>query len=173
MPRRTKRRPERLYGSVIGWEGWTFRILSTPEGVRFLDLGDRPFAALSEQLNARVLPDDTINEAALDQLHGFLSGERQEFSVDLDLRGTPFQLAVWSALQQIPYGGTATYSDVSAMVARPRAFRAVGQALAANPVPILVPCHRVVGKSGHLVGFGGGLPLKERLLALERGSLRL
>jgi O-6-methylguanine DNA methyltransferase len=173
MARKTKRRPERLYGSVISWEGWTFRVLSTAIGVRWLALEDRTFDALGDELNARILADDIVNEPALDQLHEYLAGERERFTVPLDLRGTTFQLAVWEQLRQIPYGSTASYGELAQAIARPRAARAVGQALAANPVPILVPCHRVVGIDGHLVGFGGGLPLKERLLALERGSLSL
>jgi methylated-DNA-[protein]-cysteine S-methyltransferase len=91
----------------------------------------------------------------------------------MDVRGTPFQRDVWNAISEIPYGETASYSELAAAIDRPKALRAVGQAVGANPTPIVVPCHRVIGKSGHLVGFSGGLPLKERLLMLEQGSLRL
>ena len=91
----------------------------------------------------------------------------------LDLRGTPFQLSVWEALGGIPYGETTSYGEIAEQVGRPRAVRAVGQAVGANPVAIVLPCHRVIGSSGNLTGYAGGLPLKERLLALEKGSLSL
>jgi O-6-methylguanine DNA methyltransferase len=173
MARRTKRRPERLYGSVISWEGWTFHILSSPAGVRWIDLTATPFDELAETLNARILPDDSENANVLHQLHDYLEGDRTQFEVPLDLRGTEFQCDAWNALRGIPYGRTRSYGEIAREIGRPRASRAVGQALAANPIPIVIPCHRVVGTTGSLTGFGGGLPLKERLLSLERGSLSL
>ena len=173
MPRRPKPLPEKLYGSTLSWEGWTFRVLSSAAGLRWIELNPMTFDELDERLHARVLPDDQPNAAALDQLHEYLRGERRAFSLDLDLRGTPFQRSVWDALVEIPYGETIAYADVAATIGNTRALRAVGQAVAANPIPIVIPCHRVVGKDGHLVGFGGGLPLKERLLYLERGGLSL
>ncbi len=173
MPRRPKPLPEKFYGSTLSWEGWTFRVLSTAVGLRWIELNATTFEDLDERLHARILPDDQPNAAVLDQLHEYLRGERREFSLDLDLRGTPFQRRVWSELLKIPYGETVAYSDIAARVGNAKALRAVGQAVGANPIPIVIPCHRVVGKDGHLVGFGGGLPLKERLLYLERGSLSL
>jgi O-6-methylguanine DNA methyltransferase len=173
MARRTKRRPERLYGSVIGWEGWTFRILSSPAGVRWIELNPTSFEDLAARLDARILPDDTVNAAVLQQLHDYLRGESTAFDVPLDLRGTEFQRAVWDALRTIPYGEVRAYGEIAKAIDRPRASRAVGQALASNPVPIVIPCHRVVAATGGLTGFGGGLPLKERLLHLERGGLSL
>ncbi len=100
-------------------------------------------------------------------LTGYLAGELRAFSVPLDLRGTPFQQAVWAALGRIRYGEVRTYAALASEIGRPRAVRAVGAANGANPVPILVPCHRVIGSRGALVGYGGGLGLKERLLRLE------
>ena len=173
MPRRPKPLPEKLYGSTVSWEGWTFRVLSSSTGLRWIDLNPTTFEDLDERLRARILPDDEPNAAPLDQLHEYLRGERREFSLDLDLRGTPFQQRVWNALVEIPYGETVAYADVAASIGNTKALRAVGQAVGANPIPIVIPCHRVVGKDGHLVGFGGGLPLKERLLYLERGGLSL
>jgi methylated-DNA-[protein]-cysteine S-methyltransferase len=173
VPRRPKPLPEKLYGSTLSWEGWTFRVLSSSVGLRWIELNSTTFDELDERLHARILPDDQPNAVALDQLHEYLRGERREFDLDLDLRGTPFQRRVWSELLEIPYGETVAYADVAARVGNPKALRAVGQAVGANPIPIVIPCHRVVGKDGHLVGFGGGLPLKERLLYLERGSLSL
>ncbi len=102
------------------------------------------------------------------QLREYFSRLRREFTVTLDLRGTPFQRAVWSELLSVPYGTTITYGELAGRLGRgPAAARAVGAAVGANPVPIVVPCHRVVGADGSLVGYGGGLEVKEALLRLE------
>jgi len=131
------------------------------------------FDELSARLDVRILPDDQPNERVLAELHEYLRGERKAFSLTLDIRGTPFQRSVWDTLLKIPYGETIAYGNIAERIGKRSALRAVGQAVGSNPTPIIVPCHRVVGKDGHLVGFGGGLPLKERLLNLERGSLSL
>jgi methylated-DNA-[protein]-cysteine S-methyltransferase len=110
--------------------------------------------------------DDGLREAA-DQLRAYFAGELQEFDLPLKPRGTEFQLSVWSALQRIPYGQTTTYSTIAERIGRPAAIRAVGAANGANPIPIIIPCHRVIGASGSLTGFGGGLDVKRQLLALE------
>jgi O-6-methylguanine DNA methyltransferase len=102
------------------------------------------------------------------ELNAYLGGRLTTFSVPLDLVGTPFQRSVWGRVLQIPYGARATYGEVARGLGRPRAARAVGAANGANPVPILVPCHRLVGASGDLTGYGGGLELKDRLLRLEQ-----
>ena len=164
---------ERLYASVIGWGGWTFRVISSKAGVRYIDLRKRSVEDLSRLLSGTITPDDRHNEAVLAQLHEYLEAQRRTFDVVLDLRGTPFQKAVWDRLLNIPYGETRSYAEVAASIGRPTALRAVGRAVGANPVSIVIPCHRVIGKDGSLVGYGGGLPLKERLLALEQGSLDL
>ncbi len=102
----------------------------------------------------------------------YLEGKRIEFDLPLDLRGTPFQIAVWSALLEIPYGETRSYQQIANVIGRPRAVRAVGAANGANPVAIVVPCHRVIASDGTLHGYGGGLDLKARLLAMEgKGQL--
>lgn len=101
------------------------------------------------------------------QLTAYFEGSLHRFSVPLDLRGTPFQLEVWQALQAIPYGEVRSYGDIARAIGRPRAVRAVGMANHDNPVPIIVPCHRVIGSNRTLTGYGGGLELKERLLQLE------
>ncbi len=103
----------------------------------------------------------------LDQLTQFLAGQRDSFDLPLDLMGTPFQIRCWKALLKIPYGETCTYADLARAIGMPAgAARAVGQANGANPIPIVVPCHRVVAHAG-LGGYAGGLDLKRRLLALE------
>ena len=102
------------------------------------------------------------------QLREYFEGTRQVFDVPLALSGTPFQLKVWAALTDIPYGETITYGELAQRIGQPDAVRAVGAANGKNPVPIIVPCHRVIGSNGKLTGYGGGLPIKAALLDLER-----
>ena len=106
-------------------------------------------------------------KAARQQLTEYFEGERREFDLPLKLNGTEFQMSVLQALQQIPYGETMSYSDIAERIGRPKAVRAVGAANGRNPIPIIVPCHRVIGSHGDLTGFGGGLDTKEALLRLE------
>jgi methylated-DNA-[protein]-cysteine S-methyltransferase len=101
------------------------------------------------------------------QLQEYFSGERTCFDLRLDFSGTPFQCEVWRALLDIPFGAAPSYSEIANRIGRPRAVRAVGAAIGRNPISIVVPCHRVVGASGHLTGFAGGIAAKEILLALE------
>ena len=108
---------------------------------------------------------------AVRQLHAYFAGDLREFDLPLDMRGTEFQLSVWRQLVSIPYGQTTSYAYIARAIGREKAVRAVGAANGANPVAIVVPCHRVIGSSGRLVGYGGGLPLKQRLLQLEQGGL--
>jgi O-6-methylguanine DNA methyltransferase len=111
------------------------------------------------------------NQAAIQQIREYLDGKRSEFELPLDLRGTDFQRRVWAALLEIPYGQTRSYGDVTRDIGVPlRAARAVGTANGSNPCAIVVPCHRVIASGGKLGGYGGGLPLKRRLLALERAQ---
>jgi methylated-DNA-[protein]-cysteine S-methyltransferase len=110
--------------------------------------------------------DDALREAAA-QLRAYFAGERTTFDLPLAPRGTEFQQSVWDALQRIPYGETTTYSTIAERIGRPAAIRAVGAANGANPIPIVIPCHRVIGASGSLTGFGGGIDVKRQLLALE------
>ena len=102
------------------------------------------------------------------ELDEYFAGTRQRFDVPLRPSGTPFQLEVWGALLAIPYGETVSYADIARRICRPLAVRAVGAANGANPLSIIVPCHRVIGSHGDLVGYGGGLPIKRWLLAHER-----
>ena len=101
------------------------------------------------------------------QLTEYFAGERKDFDLPLSLHGTEFQLRVLEELKTIPYGETTSYGDIAKRIGRPKAVRAVGAANGRNPIPIIVPCHRVIGSSGHLTGFGGGLDTKTALLRLE------
>lgn len=114
--------------------------------------------------------DDRALRSVVRELTAYFAGELREFSLPLAPVGTPFQLDVWNALRAIPYGETRSYGELAERIGRPKAVRAVGAANGANPLPIVVPCHRVIGSNGTLTGFGGGLPLKQALLALERGA---
>ena len=107
------------------------------------------------------------------QLDGYFAGELQVFDVQLELAGTSFQQAVWSALKMIPYGETCTYGELAARIGRPRASRAGGAANGVKPVPIIIPCHRVIGSNGSLTGFGGGIRTKQTLLGMESGTADL
>lgn len=114
-----------------------------------------------------VAPDDALLIAAADQLHKYFAGEQQEFDLPLAPEGTPFQRRVWAALQEIPYGETISYGELARRLGDPGASRAVGLANGRNPLSIIVPCHRVVGSTGSLTGYGGGLERKRLLLDLE------
>lgn len=102
------------------------------------------------------------------QLERYFAGELRQFSLPLAPAGTPFQQAVWRALEEIPYGETRSYGEIASQVGRPKASRAVGAANHRNPIPIVIPCHRVIGAGGTLTGYGGGLDRKKLLLDLER-----
>ena len=104
------------------------------------------------------------------QLEEYLRGERRTFDLPLNPSGTEFQQKVWKALKEIPYGETRTYQDIAVAIGNEKACRAVGLANNRNPISIIIPCHRVIGKDGSLVGYGGGLPIKDYLLKLEKGK---
>lgn len=108
---------------------------------------------------------------AVRQLEEYFAGGRTAFDLPLRLAGTPFQRRVWQELQAIPYGTTISYGELARRIGEPGASRAVGMANGRNPIAVIVPCHRVIGANGHLVGFGGGLGRKRTLLDLEAGSL--
>ena len=140
------------------------RIEATSRGVRRIDF----HAGASRAAKTAADPAAQSHlERAVRQLREYFAGKRNAFELDLDMAGTPHQLRVWQALLGIPYGRTLTYGEVAARLGKPRAARAVGRACATNPVPVVVPCHRVVGGDGALHGFGGGLWRKKVLLDLE------
>ena len=148
--------------------------------VLFVDAARHPGAPIRATGPARAsrFPrgDDTaaataVLTAARRQLAEYFAGRRRDFDLPLVPAGTDFQLAVWRALGDIPFGATTSYGDVARRIGRPRAVRAVGAANGANPLSIVVPCHRVVGRDGRLTGYGGGLPAKQRLLKLEGVAL--
>jgi O-6-methylguanine DNA methyltransferase len=149
------------------------RVASTEAGLAYVELPHSDGRGLDGWLR-RCAPGADVHDAfapnrsAISQLLEYLEGKRTAFDLDLDLRGTPFQKRVWAALLEIPYGETRSYQEMARAVGNPRAVRAVGAANGANPVSLVVPCHRVIASDGTLGGYGGGLELKARLLAMER-----
>lgn len=150
-----------------------FTFLSTTKGLCHVSLRstDKAYtlAALKKKLGVTpILEEDTeMHRPLIKQIQEYLAGKRQVFSVAADLQGTRFQKAVWAAIKKIPYGQTYSYQQIAKLIRKDRAARAVGQAARANPLPLIIPCHRVVGSSGQLVGFSAGLSLKAKLLGLE------
>ncbi|MDF2182012.1 methylated-DNA--[protein]-cysteine S-methyltransferase [Neptuniibacter sp. CAU 1671] len=114
------------------------------------------------------LVSNALTDLCILQLGEYLNGQRNQFSVPIKPTGTLFQQRVWKALQEIPYGNTCSYGDIARKLGNPRAARAIGMANNRNPIPIVIPCHRVVGRNGQLTGYSGGLPQKNYLLNLER-----
>lgn len=121
----------------------------------------------TRQRDWRRAEDEPVLAKARSQLAEYFEGKRNGFELPLAPRGTPFQQAVWRALLAVPFGATSSYGSIAAEVGRPRAVRAVGAAIGANPIGIVIPCHRVVGADGSLTGYAGGLDRKAKLLALE------
>ncbi|MBO4990600.1 MAG: methylated-DNA--[protein]-cysteine S-methyltransferase [Firmicutes bacterium] len=120
----------------------------------------------------KTMPETELLRCAVSQMLEYFNGERKSFDFPLAPKGTPFQKKVWKALQAIPYGETATYKDIAEAVGCPRGFRAVGMANNRNPIPFVIPCHRVVGSNGTLVGYAMGLSLKQKLLDMERAATK-
>ena len=127
--------------------------------------------ARTPQLGGRTNGSGATLTAVADQLDEYFRGVRTGFELPIRLEGTPFQLAVWSALRDIPFGQTSTYAEIAARIDRPRAVRAVGAANGQNPISIVVPCHRLIGANGDLTGYGWGLERKRTLLELEGADL--
>ena len=150
----------------------------SPVGPLFLAASTKGLVRLEFEARAQKVNGATIqlreSKSALApylrELDDYFAGERREFSLPLDLRGTEFQLACWHALLEIPYGETRSYRDIAQGIGHPHAYRAVGMSNNRNPVAIVVPCHRVIASSGSLCGYGGGLDIKRKLLDLEQGS---
>lgn len=161
-----------IYWTTFHHENWQLYLAATDEGLCYVGTPNAPFEKLAAWVNKRFpgLPleeNDELTAVYREKLSQYLNGELRQFALPLHLIGTPFQMSVWQALQQIPHGRTCSYSDVAAQLGKEKAVRAVGTAIGANPVLFVVPCHRVVGKDGSLTGYRGGMDVKEVLLKLE------
>lgn len=170
-----KRNNTTIYWTSLVHEGWTLHVAATTAGLCYIGSPNKPFEEMSEWVKGRfpgatMARDDEKLQPYVAELTEYFEGRRTQFTVPADLRGTPFQLAVWNALCDIPYGETCSYSDIAERIRKPAAVRAVGAAIGANPVLVTVPCHRVVGKNGALTGYRGGLEMKTELLRLERAG---
>ena len=164
-----------LFTTTLGWMG----ILFSSTGIRRITMPQQsPLEALDQmEISDQYGEPDMSNATLRDlvrRLEGFFMGEKPSFSDALDLEGTSFQKSVWEMVRSIPYGETRSYGWVAQQIGRPGAARAVGQAMRANPVSIIVPCHRVIGANGDLCGYGGsgGVEIKRWLLDLESGSVQ-
>lgn len=154
--------------------------LFSRQGLCLLEFGvdtkglSREWRDVERHAGAAATPGEDARTRALgEQIAAYFEGRLKDFDVPLDLVGTPFQQQVWQALLKIPYGHTRSYGEQAHSIGRPTAVRAVAAANGANKVSIVVPCHRVIGSNGTLTGYGGGLPRKQWLLALERGEREL
>jgi methylated-DNA-[protein]-cysteine S-methyltransferase len=157
---------------------YVYKRMKSPVGQLTLVGSDRGLAAIlwehedSSRVRMGAVTKDIrhpILQAAQQQLAEYFAGKRRTFTVKLDFAGTEFQNKVWTALRTIPFGETRSYGEIAAQIRNRKAVRAVGAANGRNPLPIIAPCHRVIGADGTLTGFGGGLQIKARLLALEGG----
>ena len=158
-----------LFDTCLGWMG----VVGSPGGLRRVILPQESKEAVISQVGGREYPFESRDFASFgdlpQRLKRYLEGEPVNFPDKLDLAGTTrFQQSVWQITRAIPYAETRSYAWVAGQLRLPRAARAVGQALGRNPVPIVVPCHRVIGSDGSPVGFGAGVEMKQRLLRLEK-----
>jgi methylated-DNA-[protein]-cysteine S-methyltransferase len=162
-----------LYWSLLVFEKWNLYIASTSEELVFVGSQNEPFEELLYWAKkyfpdiSLVEHDEKLEPYAI-EIKEYLAGKRKNFTIPMKYRGTAFQISVWRALCEIPYGQTKTYSDIADLIHKPTAVRAVGTAIGANPILITVPCHRVIGKNGRLTGYRGGIEMKKRLLELEK-----
>jgi len=166
--------------SAVSQAEYVYKTMPSPVGELKLVASDRGLAAIlwegdsPHRVPLRASKEDKAHPILLEterQLNEYFSGRRKQFELKLDFVGTPFQKSVWAALLTIPFGETRSYADIARQLGNPKAVRAVGAANGKNPISIVAPCHRVIGASGKLVGFAGGLETKARLLELESGSL--
>ena len=147
------------------------RTLETPIGMIEIQADENGVCALIFHAAADKNDDCELLDWAQRELEEYFAGRRRAFSVPLSIVGTPFQKKVWHALKDIPYGETRTYGEIAGIIGNKNAARAVGMANNKNPLPVLIPCHRVIGKNGALTGYGGGLWRKQYLLELESGQI--
>ncbi len=146
-------------------------VASTEKGACMVDFlrSEKAFLKrLKERFSGEIVKSDRKNKAVLTQLKKYLKGKPRRFNCRLDLRGTSFEKKVWSELAKIPYGQTRSYKEIAEAVGHPKAFRAVGNANGKNPIPLIVPCHRVIESNGGLGGYGHGLKVKKQLLDFEK-----
>ncbi|TCS96804.1 methylated-DNA--[protein]-cysteine S-methyltransferase [Hazenella coriacea] len=163
---------QRIEWTIFQYDQWHLYVAQTKKGLCYVGSPGQTFEEFEGWIQRHYAPISLVeNEESLmrvtQELREYFEGKRKSFSIPVDIKGTPFQEEIWKALKQIPYGQTASYSDLAQWIHRPKAVRAVGTAIGANPVLITIPCHRVIGKSGNLTGYRGGLEMKRFLLQME------
>lgn len=164
---------KRIYYTTINLLERPFILAATERGLCYVDSSETTFTNLSAWVKRsmptfNLIEDDAFLAPYKEELEAYLAGKLNVFESSLAINGTEFQLAVWEALQDIPYGTTVFYSDVASKINKPDAVRAVATAIGANPLLIFIPCHRVIGKDGTLTGFRAGINLKRQLLTIEK-----
>ncbi|PGZ96913.1 cysteine methyltransferase [Bacillus pseudomycoides] len=162
-----------IYWTLFIYGKWSMYIAATSKGLCYVGSPNQAFEELSNWAKKRLpqytfVQDEQKLQSYVDELIEYLKGQRTTFSCPIHIIGTPFQLTVWNALCDIPYGQTYSYSDIAELIQKPKSVRAVGTAIGTNPVLIVIPCHRVIGKNGKLTGFRGGLEMKKQLLMHEK-----
>ncbi len=162
-----------LYVDTLTYAQGNMYIIASDEGLVYIGTPNAPFEEVEVWAKKlfkgyRFEENKEKLQQYVKQLTSYFNKELTEFDVPIHVKGTPFQLAVWEALKGLPYGTTTTYSDIAHRIGNPKAVRAVGSAIGANPILAIIPCHRVIGKDGKLTGFRSGLAMKEFLLELER-----
>lgn len=151
------------YSSPIG----NIRVIADESGIKRVEILEADWEKFLKE-NPDIKEDMSLCGEAIQQLDEYFNGQRQQFDLPLSIEGTDFRKKVWQALRTIPYGEVRSYADIAEMIGNPKAVRAVGQANRANQIPIIIPCHRVIGKSGNMVGYAGdNTPIKEKLLMTE------
>ncbi|WLR54395.1 methylated-DNA--[protein]-cysteine S-methyltransferase [Mesobacillus subterraneus] len=164
---------QKINWDILLLEGNEIYISATDEGLCYVGSPEEDFESMVKRYPAAIFEKNPeALKPYIEELTEYLEGRIIEFSMPVDVKGTPFQKAIWAALKEIPYGQTFTYSDIAEKIGKPAAVRAVGTAIGANPVLITVPCHRVIGKNGALTGYRGGIAMKKHLLELEKTHCR-
>jgi len=164
-----------VYWSTFIYKDWEINVAATNKGLCYVETPNQSCEELCEWMkkklpNASLEKNDQHLNPFIKEISEYLNGERRHFSFSYDLYGTAFQLSVWEASTEIPYGETRTYAEIAQQINHPKAVRAVGAAIGANPVLFVIPCHRIIAKSGSLTGFRASLEMKRRLLILEKAS---
>lgn len=164
---------QKISWGILEFAGDQIHIAATAKGLCYVGSPEESFEDMVKRFpSADFVENEEALEAYKVELKEYLEGARTDFSLPVDVKGTPFQEAVWAALSEVPYGETFTYSDIAEKIGKPAAVRAVGTAIGANPVLITVPCHRVIGKNGAITGYRGGIVMKQQLLELEKAHCR-
>lgn len=146
-------------------KGYRYKMLVN---LYIIEKNNRIYAITTNNLYDYVEEETILIKETAKQLNEYFEGKRKEFDLPLNIEGTPFQIKVWQALQKIPYGQTRSYKEIAEAINSPKAYRAVGMANNRNRIMIVIPCHRVIGSNNNLVGYAGGLKMKEMLLSLEK-----